>query len=715
MTYIGLDLGDGDTAVTVCRWTNNRLKVEEQQLDGVSYAIPSWLAALSNSETIIGRNAIYIPSDKGSQASEIHVNFKQAPSALKGRKFERFSSVVVRFCNTLLSDTRCLTDIFRLSDENEFTFCFGHPTGWSGQDVDAYRSVLSCLDVFTKTDEFFARSGVRTFLQLCPESHAALLNLAQRSLGKGVATGSLGDNDLIRWMPDGRYLVVIDWGSSTTDVTSIINRDGRLNIIRDGEDGDIRLGARFIDRAIFRAIVKRMAPRERKRLEEYLEANPGEEQRMISFCRLAKEAYFNATESMRERGTFFVQRPNGAASCFEIDEVFPRNCTAIMHEALNSPVEAFDGRTWIEECCRLLERVNGECARSGSAPAAIFLTGGASRMGFIEELAAKMFPDSCVVRDPFPSTCIASGLALMPYKMFEAKGFLEAVHRFVENEIPTIVSEKLPTLADHVAAFLQPGISALAKSVAYRWHDGVVRTLEGLESAISSGIASYCRSSEVRDGLDGVVGEVYSNVIMPSVNARFEALCLAHNIRPRHLECDKRLTVDVRSVRIGEGIDETIRGLIVAKTLKVIVTSVVAVLAAGILAIADVIAIPIASSIGVAIIHAIMAAIGAIGVFAPVLIPLVALLGLAVFLGGRDALKRALRTADIPHCVRTHVISKRRLAEIVDGQDWFIKNKISEGIQENRDFKLGIVESFSASIGRQIEQEAQDLALHIYN
>lgn len=235
----------------------------------------------------------------------------------------------------------------------------GHPTGWPKESTAAYGGHFSAMGIDVR---------------LMPESHSALVHVRDRH------------TDGQPWQD---RVLVIDIGSSTTDCTLVQDMTPR-NI-----DLGADLGCRQIDRelaAMVRSNLKTPGFAEALALD-------GGPALLLLACRRVKEAKFSGTSpgllafgtAQDERFDPIVDGAFGWLDGVEITDV----------------VQAPGG--FAERFRTLLEQVRTEIG--DQLPGLVVLSGGGSRMPFVRDVAAEVFPGATVEDDPEPAYSVARGLA----------------------------------------------------------------------------------------------------------------------------------------------------------------------------------------------------------------------------------------------------------------------------------------------------------------
>ena len=459
-TYIGYDLGDGESCISVYELQNGRMVVEQLQMPGmgVGAAMPTLLAMDANGNSIVGPMTL---RDKMiAQTADLDINFKMRPTELSEGEFKDFSRKVICFTESLFRSCSGVVSRFNDYDRHEFVVAIGHPTTWKQDDVRLYLSIFKQAKCFSEPCKYFGRDDISVELMVKAESDAALMNLIN---AKKDGTGESAYDITIDDIPSGSYVVVFDFGSSTTDVTIIRNDKGHV-YPDDIVQGDSHLGARYIDRAIYAIIMgekidKDVALRFKEALA--LPQNKNLEKQLIYHCRFAKEVFF-LTELECRKNNCYTPLPRTPGNFFQLDDEFAKDGYGIMEKAVGCPINELGGRSWKDACRQMFMEVVHSLAKGKSKPALVFLTGGASRMDFVQEFARETFEGTRVVYDTHPARCISHGLAYIPHKLEKAKAFLADVRKYVATDLPTKIGSCIGDVSSPIASSMAGEICDIA-------------------------------------------------------------------------------------------------------------------------------------------------------------------------------------------------------------------------------------------------------------
>lgn len=716
--YIGYDLGDGDTCVSIYKNESGTWVVRQIDMPDTNPGepMPTIVCRRPNGEVVIGYDVVYEDCDM--QAAELCVNFKRRPTELSPEELENFRINAVSFTEQLFRSARAIQDCFSDPSETDFKIAIGYPTTWSQEDENLYRSMLESAACFAKPSEFFGRDDeISVTLYLHKESDAAFMNLLNSQNGTGEYAISVED------IPSGNYAVVFDFGSSTADVTILRNTDGHIDT-DDCVSGDCHLGARYIDRGIYDEVLSRMPQEDREDLlRRYKEkGNNALESQNVFFCRLAKQAYFNALPSKRSSGRFGVQNPENSES-FNLRGIFPKNSIEIMDRVLDRPISELGGCSWKAACESLFANVKDSLKEQGQDPVLVFLTGGASRMDFVREFANKYFAGVKIIFDEEPAHCISHGLAYLPRKLEKAKAFLDEVDVFVGSKIPETIERESDELAKSIGETLRDKILGAAKAEAVKWRKGGYRTLNGMEKGMRDAIDGLMTESSLEGVLGEPIKEFISQKIQPIVVSGMECICQKYNIEFGAYKVGKvGGGIDGAGMRVDE-VSELLAAefartcsvgciMAVIKTITGVVLTAVGVV---ILALVTGIVIPVVTSLSVVILG-VLAAIpgpGYVAIAAIVGISLISLMRKGVA-GTKSAFINNVKGWDLYQWIRDR-ISDDKLNNIFGEVRYDTYKKIYDALNQSAEFKGGLRDGIGGPIAVRFRGLAKDWALRMRN
>lgn len=407
MKYVGIDIGDGESAVTVVSESGSILP--STVMLGNVKSVRSVVGNL-NGKPIIGDPVVL-------------------NHAVTNRS--------VRFKSRFLSDLDAREDLRRFSvglyellkksvKDPELKIALGCPAEWSADARNRYAAIV-------------ASAGFPN-LHTVSESRAAFLyahysnelNLSQEQLA--------------------RPTLVIDIGSSTLDYAYIV--EGKERDV--GVFGENHLGGGILDALILNYAVEKSpdAPK--------IKAVFQQSSSWRSYCELiarkVKETYFLSEEK-------YAEKP-----CRDIAPIFANGeglslslslSGKILEELLNQALPELKGRSFRQALADSLERAKAITAEHPVE--LLILTGGASKMGFFRKMCLETFPEATAAICPEPELSIARGLGIAARTDDMLSRFRSKVSAYLDSGIiEKVVAEQLPQLLpDYV-----PAVSKLLRNKA---------------------------------------------------------------------------------------------------------------------------------------------------------------------------------------------------------------------------------------------------------
>ena len=489
-TIVGFDLGHGETAVALAQ-SNKTTPPQVVDLPG---------AAGRGRQHV---SAVTVHPERGVLLGEAAVDAQGS-----GRLYLNFKSPMIDRDEVSLP-TRLLVDKIRedvtsagiIPARGRRRWVFGSPSGWSVEVRRSYAKLLRTAGLETPD----------VSVEVIPESRAALLYA--RDSGEVVVE----QNQL------SGTVLIIDIGSSTTDFTVVAGRQTQPPV-----DSGTQLGANLIDKLILRWAIA-VSPF-RAQLEALLDANPDHQLRLELTCRRAKEEFFQTDPEQ------FVANPDSAVTRARLVLIggakvhFTVDLTAaVMRELLSEPIAELGGQSWPEAYRAALVAVADTIP---TRPDVVLLTGGASRMRFVQEITRRMFGAGRMVVGAEPEMAIARGLALAGRMGVRTAGFRQDVRRLIDGDrINTLVANRLPDLAKAMGEAAVDGMTERHVIPAFRrWRNGKIGTLNEL----ADGVAAAIRDELTGAGnpkLTAVVAK-WQNELRPGLEQLTRPICNRWYISP---------------------------------------------------------------------------------------------------------------------------------------------------------------------------------------
>ena len=495
-TIVGFDFGHAETALAR---VSQQASVAPQMIDlpGAAKGSRQIVTAVARNEqdgVVLGEAAISLPN-----STEKYLAFKSPDFANPDVRYP-----MQLFVSAVLEQA---TAERKLPPSSEVDWFFGAPSGWS-------RSLLANYAVLFEEAGFPGATVV-------PESRAAML-YARDSREVKIDANSKSS------------MLVIDLGSSTTDLTRVDQLSQRAL-----SDHGVELGARMLDMEIRRRVLERHP--KRAELETIVQIDRHASTQLEFLCRRVKESLFR-------KGTEALRDPNESA--FDTDRIPPRGknsevvtielTAAEMDEVLDTPLSTLGGLSWRDSFRQLLEQAREE----GDPPDAVLLTGGASRMHFVADVAREVFGDHRVHVGAEPEAAIARGLALAGLVNYRAEQFREEVQELINGtEIEDLVNDNLADLARRLGEAAADGaVERHVIPAMLKWRRSEIDTLDDLAERVASEIHGEL-TSPTNTAINQVILD-WQAEIRPDVDDLTSPICRRWDIPPSQLQ--------LRSFELGD-------------------------------------------------------------------------------------------------------------------------------------------------------------------
>ncbi len=477
MRYIGIDIGDGESAVSVLE----DLSVIEpviQTIDGRGSILS--VVGMSGTDILIGEKALL-------DRKVVHLRSRFKSRYLSALESERD---IERFVHGIkLAITRDAEDFF----DGDFYIAVGCPAGWKDADRRRYLEIMN-------------KAGLEN-AHIVSESRAAFF-YARYAHELKVAPEMLNKTTL-----------VIDIGSSTTDFAYIIN--GKESSI--GTFGDVSLGGGLIEAYMLKKAVGESARRDE--LESVFAQSSSWKNRCEIAARRLKEQYFLSEEEWAKTpcvATETVYYDVPVKVRFELNE-------RAMRDILSTPMSELAGATFTECLSDLLRHAAN--ATKDNPPKLIILTGGASRMRFFREACISAFPGAQTVTCPNPEYSIAKGLAYAARIDDRLEAFASDVQAYLNSgEIARIITESLDWLTMPLSTILSGRIvHDVVLGVLEDWRSGEIDTIEHIEKPIVERTAELLKNMNSIPEVRPAVAE-WCKRIYHRMQPRIDDICRTHDI-----------------------------------------------------------------------------------------------------------------------------------------------------------------------------------------
>lgn len=477
MRYIGLDIGDGESAVALLEEASV-IEPLIQPIGGESSIIS--VVGMAGTEVRIGEKAL-MDRKVMHLRSRFKSRYLTSPDAEKD--IERFAFGIKQ---ELEKDT---PDLF----SNDTYVTVGCPAGWGPEQREHYRLLME-------------KAGFKN-VHIVSESRAAFF-YARYSHSLNVPPELLGKTTL-----------VIDIGSSTTDFAYIVN--GRESDV--GTFGDVSLGGGLIEACMLRKALKRSPAQ--TQIEEVFRESSSWKNRCEIVARRLKEQYFLDEEK-------WLNTPCVASEMIYYDEPVKLRIElneSIMRDIISTPMDELGGTTFAECLSDLLRHAKN--STSDNPPELLILTGGASRMAFFREACAREFPDARVVICPEPEYSIAKGLAYAGRVDKRLADFYADIDAFFSgSEISKAVQDSIEWLTLPMSSALSGRIiSDVVLPILDQWKKGEIATIEDMNAPIIKGTTDLLRDPDALPELKPIIND-WCKRIFARLQPKIDEICRKHGV-----------------------------------------------------------------------------------------------------------------------------------------------------------------------------------------
>lgn len=551
-TFVGYDLGDGETVVDLATLSGQEIKtLTSTDIKGLTMpdcndagkAIPTAYGYTGDGELVFASSIL----QDAENVKDIQTNFKRRPSDLlepltdlrrtqlealfkNGAwpsaqqcpevctpEMDAFRKSVQIFTNAIFEDPGCRKNIRdEAVDSEEIVFCVGHPTRWDKLDVEIYEAILRGSALGKSTYE-----GKPCSLIMAAESRAAFLYVRDK------ANSSV--------LPKGTCALLVDIGSSTIDLTAM-TADSRNHVYNSGSN---YLGARSIDFMIRERYLENMRRNSEDWMvyEKLIALNPSLEKALALSCRRAKEEIYSV-KAQKSHINFCDFKPETLTKAI-VDQMISTVPVAPLLQKYSDLPEGeaavMGAETWKSLFRQFLMDRKAEMTAEGVKLGRAIVTGSASKMPVASEIIQEVFSELSergVLSDMDPSRSISKGLVLVGASNEKSKKFQADLAGMMEEELPQVIGDDIPALADKIGAMLENVIGGTIRRRMIQWRDGAFTTLNDMMAQIEQDCSEKQLSrllTENRDYQNAVSGWM-TDVVGQDVAVKLQGLCKTYNV-----------------------------------------------------------------------------------------------------------------------------------------------------------------------------------------
>lgn len=430
---IGIDFGHGETSAAICRVGDNK-DPEDIDITGTGQCvIPSTMYIDTNGEmeeTFIGKGAITKYGNGGT--GDFYAYFKHSPETLDEKRDP--SIRVMKLFMRKVYETICVRRAGELMEGNRikanhvvFIACPSKSQNWNEQAMQNYVQLAleAGLPIAgASIDGKFSISGI------VRESRAAYIRALQKDDVRQIVT---------------KGILVIDYGSSTIDITYY--KEGEKPV-----DKGYPVGASRVEQSIFEYLkdihTDLDGGQNPNAVREMEEKYPNVATIFLYGIRKSKEDFYTDFAFANELEFGFRFRPRVEASKIDV---------AISKETIEKILASYK-----QDVQKAFEDFKKTIIKDSQVTVMV-LTGGASRMNFVQDLAKKVFGEDVKILPPQnPSLTVSNGIA--------TAGKADIRLYYIAQKIFSDTKIMVPDLSDDIARNASIGIANNIIDLMHSWY-----------------------------------------------------------------------------------------------------------------------------------------------------------------------------------------------------------------------------------------------------
>jgi len=340
------------------------------------------------------------------------------------------------------------------------------------------------------------------------------------------------------------------------------------------------------------------------------------------------------------------------------------------------------------------------------------LTGGASRMSFVEPICKKIFPEARVFKGLEPEYAIARGLAYWGRIEIQTEQFTKDIDQFCLERIRPKVSKQIDSLYDRVANIIADNVIGIVKSAFDSWKNKNLLTVNEMKNHIDEEIQNWIGknlsqhvSDQVRPVLAKIGSELSDDIKSLENKYAIPIGFLGASFNVFSLEA-KRISVGLNSVDLTDGLADglgNVIGVIAGLVTGVVIYIVTPIILAIIIKIIAIISINLAAMVlGILLTN-------------PAGWIILAGIGIAAVAAGaeaKDKVKENLPNWDLPKWVRGLVKSQSIYSKIEE-QHSEIVTQVTSKLSEDHNLREQVIDKIVDIYRRSLEEKSADARMLI--
>ena len=547
--HVGFDIGHCETTATITRLNNGQPEVVRANVDDRNTVVLSQIRLKNEQMNMLKGNlrpdrallerlgtiSIGEIYDYNDEAGETFSYFKVSPDhfddvcakTIVGRAAGITHGQVMACLLYTVMENTLKGNALSKSDLDQLTLYIGCPTTEKWTDAEPSRQYA----------ELARRATGAKAVLIIPESRAALYSSLEKKSYKALSAE--------------KGVIVFDFGSSTADCTFMSLGVGKMEYSWD-------LGAHSIEDNMAKLVMEGLF-----RENGMFDLTDQSLKNLINECRKFKEIYFkNGPSDMIAN----VRDTSGNRHFCEvrIDKDFMRRAIEEQQLKVADHDNQLQFGTWSALCREFLSTAKMEMQRKRYEASSIVLTGGASRMPFIEELCKAVYGDNVqIYKEDNPSHTVSAGLGWLPVVEDNFDESVKAVVESIKEDASCDLEVLKTVIKDKVYKICCKEIPVLATEWAEEPND--ILTCQDLMDRIGARLKE--KEREIHLAVEACVNDWKNTLgekMCKEVNDQAEKLLSAQAAKHMMLDTDmwkglaaESFAAELKVSKIGEDLDMT--------------------------------------------------------------------------------------------------------------------------------------------------------------